>query len=86
MDFKLQELKLQLKVKKNGVLQVKKTEHSREYPSKPYASKGTSPDSRFDNTNQAGSTSSFRRVDKLKTDERSETHRYGVTDEVSQVL
>ncbi|GFS75710.1 hypothetical protein NPIL_67061 [Nephila pilipes] len=54
------------------VIFVKKTAHSSEYPSKPYAPKRSSPDSRFDKTNQAGSTSSFSKGDKFKTDDRSE--------------
>ncbi|GFT20177.1 retrovirus-related Pol polyprotein from transposon 17.6 [Nephila pilipes] len=50
----------------------KKTTHSREYPSKPYAPR-SSPDSRFDeNQTSAGSTSFFRRRDKFETDDRSE--------------
>ncbi|GFU15447.1 hypothetical protein NPIL_556121 [Nephila pilipes] len=44
----------------------------REYPSKPYAPKRSSPDCRFKKTNQDGSTSLFSRGDKLKTDDRSE--------------
>ncbi|GFS58698.1 hypothetical protein NPIL_186761 [Nephila pilipes] len=53
-------------------MKVKKTANSREYPSKPYTPKRSSSDSRFDKTNQTGSTSSFSRGDKLKTDYRSE--------------
>ncbi|GFU26987.1 hypothetical protein NPIL_115671 [Nephila pilipes] len=49
-----------------------KTTNLREYPSKPYAPKRSSPDSRFDKTNQAGSTSSFSRGDKLKIDNKLE--------------
>ncbi|GFT21413.1 hypothetical protein NPIL_349441 [Nephila pilipes] len=49
----------------------KEEAYSREYPSKPYATKRSSPDSRFVKTNQTGSTSSFSRGDKLKTDNRS---------------
>ncbi|GFS42153.1 hypothetical protein NPIL_141841 [Nephila pilipes] len=51
---------------------IKKTAHSSEYSSKPYAPKRSLPDSRFDKTNQAGSTSSFSRGAKLKIDNRSE--------------
>ncbi|GFS49776.1 hypothetical protein NPIL_418661 [Nephila pilipes] len=58
---------------------VKKTAHSREYPSKHYAPKRSSPSSRFDKSIQACSTSSFSRGDKLKTDDRSERdHWYRV--------
>ncbi|GFT13905.1 hypothetical protein NPIL_460231 [Nephila pilipes] len=57
---------------RNTTLSVKKTVNSREYPSKSYAPKRSSPDSRFDKTNQASSTSTFSRGDKLKTDDRSE--------------
>ncbi|GFU50082.1 hypothetical protein NPIL_399811 [Nephila pilipes] len=46
--------------------------HSREYLSNIYAPKRSSPDSGFDKTNQAGSTSSISKCDKLKTDDRSE--------------
>ncbi|GFT83608.1 hypothetical protein NPIL_118851 [Nephila pilipes] len=56
----------------NRSQRIKKTAHSREYPSKHYATKRSSPESRFDKTSQAGSTSSFSRDDKLKTDDRSE--------------
>ncbi|GFS83462.1 hypothetical protein NPIL_571971 [Nephila pilipes] len=47
-------------------------DHSREYPSKSYAPKRSSPDGGFDKTDQAGSTLSFSRGDKLKIDDRSE--------------
>ncbi|GFU10135.1 retrovirus-related Pol polyprotein from transposon 297 [Nephila pilipes] len=56
----------------NTTPSVKKTAHSREYPSKPYTPKRSSPDSRLDKTNQTGSPKSFNRGDKLKTDDRSE--------------
>ncbi|GFT82773.1 hypothetical protein NPIL_484921 [Nephila pilipes] len=68
MDFELQKLELQLEVKK---MEFRKTVHSREFSSKPYAPKRSSLDNRFEKTNQAGSTSSFSRGDKLKTADRS---------------
>ncbi|GFU60439.1 hypothetical protein TNCV_4433041 [Trichonephila clavipes] len=46
--------------------------HLREYPSKSYAPKRSSLDGRFKRFNQAGSTSSFNKDDKLKTDKKSE--------------
>ncbi|GFT01334.1 retrovirus-related Pol polyprotein from transposon 297 [Nephila pilipes] len=57
---------------RNTTPSVKKTAYSREYPSEPYAPKRSLPDRRFDKTNQAGSTLSFSREDKLKTDDKSE--------------
>ncbi|GFS93870.1 retrovirus-related Pol polyprotein from transposon opus [Nephila pilipes] len=78
MDYELQKLKRQLEAKQNGsstrntTPSAKKTAYSREYPFKPYAPKRSSSDIIFDKTNQAGSTSTFSRGDKLKTDNRSE--------------
>ncbi|GFT67087.1 hypothetical protein NPIL_360621 [Nephila pilipes] len=51
---------------------LKKMAYSREHHSKPYATKRSSPDSKFDKTYQTGCTPSLNRGDKLKTDNRSE--------------
>ncbi|GFW89413.1 tensin-1 [Trichonephila clavipes] len=56
----------------NNTPSVKKTTHSREYPSKSYAPKRSSLGGRFYRFNQAGSTSFSNKVDKLKTDDKSE--------------
>ncbi|GFT49084.1 hypothetical protein NPIL_421821 [Nephila pilipes] len=50
----------------------KKTAQSREYIFKPYSPERSSPNRKFHKTKQAGSTSSYSRDDKLKTDDRCE--------------
>ncbi|GFT06145.1 hypothetical protein NPIL_117871 [Nephila pilipes] len=61
--------------------------HSREYPSKSYAPKRSSPDSRFDNTNQDGSTSSFSRANKDSANfSNISLHSYSSTPNQSVVL
>ncbi|GFY58540.1 hypothetical protein TNIN_179031 [Trichonephila inaurata madagascariensis] len=57
---------------RNTAPSVKKTAHLKDYPSKSYAPKRSSLDGRFNRFTQAGSTSSFNRNNKLKTDEKSE--------------